>query len=218
MRNLSSLTLLCLSLLVCTSALAQSSAKLLYGDPAPSTDAGVIHILDAVYGQDERLCNAQNAVASSCDNQQSCLVNADDQLCGDPYRNVRKDFFVAWDCGDGRRTLTVSEGEQAHIYCLEANGHQEEYEPSPQPPRNWQRGRIYLEQVLYGIENSACDATERFVQSCNEKSSCNVTVTNNLCGDPARGQRKAADISYWCNGELQQLQVREKGMATLNCR
>jgi hypothetical protein len=218
MNNFKGPTLVCLLLLYCSGTMAQSSSKLLYGDRPPQAETGPIQILDAVYGQDQRLCNAHEVVARSCDQQQSCRIDADDQLCGDPYRNVRKDFFVAWDCGDGRRTLTVSEGEKAHIYCLQDNGHHEDNELSPQPPRNWQRGRIYVAQVLYGIETSSCDATNRFVQSCNEKANCNLTINNKLCGDPAQGQRKAAAITYWCNGETQQLQVRENGTATLNCR
>ena len=218
MKILKTTSALCLALLFCTCALAQSSSKLFYPDQSSQTDDAHIHILDAVYGQDERLCNARDKVARSCDDHQSCRINANDRLCGNPYRNVRKDFFVAYDCGDGRRTLTVSEGEQAYIYCAFEGDHDDDYGQSPQPPRNWQRSRIYVAQALYGIESSSCDATDRFVQSCNEQANCYVKVNNNLCGDPARGQRKSAEITCWCDGQLQALQVRENGTAALNCR
>ena len=218
MKRLIATTTCCMALVYCTGTMAQSDAKLLYGDRSPRTNEGQIHILDAVYGQDERLCNARDKVANRCNDRQACRIDADNHLCGNPYGNVRKDFFVAYDCGDGRRTLTVSEGEQANIYCLQEDRHEDGYGQPSQPPRNWRRSRIYMARALYGVDSSSCEATQHFAESCNEQNSCRVKIDNSLCGDPARGRQKAAEITYWCNGELQQLQVREKGTATLNCR
>ena len=82
-----------------------------------SNSSSPIQILDAVYGQDERTCDARDELIRACDRREACEVVAGSDLCGDPYRGVAKELFVAYTCGDGRRTLTVAEGDPARIYC-----------------------------------------------------------------------------------------------------
>jgi len=81
-----------------------------------------IRVLDAIYGQDQRICSVYEDVARQCDGQEYCEIRANNQLCGnrDPYRNVAKQLFVGFDCGDGRRSVTVDQERTATIYCWNA--------------------------------------------------------------------------------------------------
>ncbi|MEM6576608.1 MAG: hypothetical protein AAF736_20205 [Pseudomonadota bacterium] len=205
-----------------TQAVAQDNSKLLR-----RSDSGErIRILDAVYGQDERICRALDAVSRSCDRRESCEVTADDRLCGNPYANVRKELFVGYDCGDGRRSITVYEGEVARIYCRTASVAEvvEVVEdPVPvdllqEPPPNAQRGALYIAVAEYGARDRICDAAPTLAYSCDGVERCDVPVDNDLCGDPARGTPKSLYLAYWCDGELSERDYREGQTVSLRCR
>jgi len=206
------------ALMLCFTALAQDSSKLLR-----RSDAGErIRILDAVYGQDERICRAEDAVARSCDRRDYCEVTADDRLCGNPYNNVSKELFVGYDCGDGRRSITVNEGEVARIYCHTgssgASVNQPIVEDRQQPPANWRRGSLYIAFADYGSGDRVCDAKPTLAYSCDEQARCAMQVNNDLCGDPARGTPKSLRVGYWCDGEMQELSGDEGATVSLTCR
>jgi hypothetical protein len=213
-------TLVIVGLLLVNVGYAQDGSKLLLHRPQVDHRGQQIKILDAIYGQDERTCNAYRAVADVCEGQHACVVDADDNLCGNPYHNVRKDLFIAYQCGDGRRTLTVSQGNPAHVYCADSQGSAQApgYGGDPRPPQGWRQNLIIVQQAAYGIPGAACDATARFANECDDRQSCSMRVDNGLCGDPARGERKSAEVAYWCNGRLERVSGREQQVISLNCR
>ncbi|MFK7956103.1 MAG: hypothetical protein AB8B96_08410 [Lysobacterales bacterium] len=204
-------------LMMCAGVAAQNDNKLLR-----RSDSGErIRILDAVYGQDERICRAQDAVSRSCDRRDYCEVTADDRLCGNPYANVSKELFVGYDCGDGRRSITVGEGEIARIYCR-SNRSEPAAEPvvdnRRRPPQDWRRGSVYVAFADYGSRDRTCDAQPTLAYSCDEQARCSVPVNNDLCGDPARGTPKALVVGYWCDGDLSEVRAGEGESVDLTCR
>lgn len=191
--------------------------KLLLGG---ARDRQEIRILDALYGQDQQVCRAYDVVARACDGRDYCEVEADSNLCGDPYANVRKQLFIGYDCGDGRRSISVDEGQIARVYCLSpgsGGGRTTQGESGSGLPSGWRRGAIYIEGVEYGVQGRSCDAIQPFVFACNGQPQCRLKVDNKLCGDPARGLAKAATVRYWCNERLHEETVREGQTARLDC-
>ncbi len=179
-----------------------------------------IRILDALYGQDQQVCRAYDAVAQLCDGRDYCEIEADSRLCGDPYANVRKQLFIGYDCGDGRRSISVDEGEVARVYCIGAGGDRGDVyrgQPGAGPPQGWQRGALYVDSVRYGADGRYCDATQPFVFACNGQPRCSIRIDNRLCGDPIKGMAKAAVIRHWCNGQLREGTVKERKTAQLSC-
>ncbi|MDJ0656422.1 MAG: hypothetical protein QNJ40_19840 [Xanthomonadales bacterium] len=181
---------------------AQSRQKLFIN---PNQDNQQIRILDAVYGQDQRICRALDEVTRACDGKDYCEVIASNDLCGNPYSNVAKQLFVGYDCGDGRRSVTVDEGQVARVYCRGGDGRQAGPAPvdaRPVAPDGWRRNLLYIQGAEYGSSERVCDATPSFNYACQEQYECTVRIDNNLCGDPARGTRKSVEVRYWCNGRL----------------
>ncbi len=206
-----------LGLLLINGAAAQDDNKLLR-----RSDSGErIRILDAVYGQDERICRAEDAVGRSCNRREYCEITADDRLCGNPYANVNKELFVGYDCGDGRRSITVNQGEVARIYCRASRSDvvdQPVVEAGPQPPANWRRGSLYIAYADYGAGDRVCDAGPTLAYSCDEQARCTSPINNDLCGDPARGTPKSLTVGYWCDGELLEASGGENSTLSLSCR
>lgn len=196
-------------LLVQAQAFAQDNRSLILPRQAPAADAGAdrITILDSLYGQDERHCRALEKLASRCNGHHSCLIESGDDLCGDPYRNVGKQLFVAYRCGDesARRTLTLAEGDSASIYCRQA----------PVPAAS-QQGLI-IREAVYGRGARHCDAQARLSSECDGQSRCSVRVDNSLCGDPAKGDQKDIRIRYDCLGKEKTMTVSERSTAVLTC-
>ena len=208
---------------VCGGAAAQDRSKFLITRDS-SADQGEIRILDALYGQDDRICRAQDAVARQCDGRSRCEILADDQLCGNPYANVAKQLFVGYSCGNDRRSVTVDEGQVAYVYCLDqgqpvsdAGGGESARDNTARPPADWRRSRVYVSRAVYGAGNRVCDATSALGYECDGQRSCRFEAGNNLCGDPARGIRKESLVEYWCNGTLEEARFEEGEDAELNC-
>lgn len=201
-------------------ASAQDRQKLLI-DRQSAAD-GDIRILDALYGQDDRLCRAESEVGRQCNGQASCEIRADDSLCGNPYANVAKQLFIGYSCGSDRRSVTVDEGQVARVYCLAESEPVSDESPvasaADAPPANWRRGRVYVAQARYGASDRTCDATSAFSYECDNQRECQVEVGNNLCGDPARGTPKQVLVEYWCNGSLERQAHAENEVASLSCR
>lgn len=198
------------------------------------TPRQTIRVLDAIYGQDQRICSVYDDIARQCDGREYCEITVDNALCRnqDPYRNVAKQLFVGWDCGDGRRSLTVDQQRTARIYCWNGaeQGRQpidtvwrrsgepvEAPAPLPPPSNDYTPDQITVTVVRYGAFQSYCDATEAFARDCNSRSSCSVRVDNDLCGDPREGAKKRAYITYQCNGEDVQKTAAERATANLSC-
>jgi len=74
--------------------------------------------------------------------------------------------------------------------------------PQPLPPPAPRLGPIRVTGAYYGTSSKNCDATRWLSHRANGKRSYSIEVTNDICGDPARGQRKELNATYRC-GEIQ---------------
>lgn len=77
---------------------------------------------------------------------------------------------------------------------------------------------IRIEEAEYGARGAICDARP-MVQNQVEQNGGNVLASNQLCGDPARGQGKHLRIVYRC-GDSEPIRViaSENEMLRLSCR
>ncbi len=182
-----------------------------------------ISIQDAYYGADTQVCDARREVARYCNGRETCDLRVNNELCGDPARGERKALFVAYSCDGRTQEIALSpEKENITLYCRASPTNRDHYDQPRQgrrgvPPARAQRNALYIDFVDYGIENRVCDATREFSDRCDGRGYCQVRVDNNLCGDPAKGKKKTAFISYWCNGRSYEESVREKDTASLYC-
>jgi hypothetical protein len=71
----------------------------------------------------------------------------------------------------------------------------------PPPPPKPILGPIRVSGAFYGNGRKNCDATRYMARHANGKRSYSIEVTNQICGDPARGDRKQLEVTYWC-GEV----------------
>ncbi len=79
---------------------------------------GAIHIRNAAYQSDDgRRCDARGAVRQECEGEDSCSVEANNNLCGDPARSHRKVLSVEYDCGGRSRTVHASEKRSLDLSC-----------------------------------------------------------------------------------------------------
>ncbi len=81
-------------------------------------------------------------------------------------------------------------------------------------------GRIRIDQADYGVRGQSCDATEAVQRMLGRTRSGTISASNQLCGDPARGQQKFLRVVYRCgrDGTAERVDVREGRSATINCR
>ena len=76
---------------------------------------------------------------------------------------------------------------------------QQRVEPPPAlPPLPVATGPIRVTGAFYGTSSNNCDATRYVASRANGKRTHSFEVTNNICGDPARGDRKSLDVTYRC--------------------
>ena len=100
--------------------------------------------------------------------------------------------------------------DQGYRDAIEAQSHQEQQSG---------RGRIYIEDVRYGVRGASCDAREQVQHAIGWRRHVSIAVNNNLCGDPAPGVPKRLRVTYRCsNGEVFEVRGPERGVATLYCR
>ena len=69
------------------------------------------------------------------------------------------------------------------------------------PPASPRTGPIHVIRATYGTESRSCDATRWTASRANGRRSHSFEVTNAICGDPARGDRKSLEVAYRC-GEI----------------
>lgn len=81
------------------------------------------------------------------------------------------------------------------------------------------RGRIHIEEALYGVRDASCDARDSVQRAVGGRRNASVTANNELCGDPLPGRAKRLRITYRCgNGEELSVRAPEGAAVTLNCR
>ena len=87
--------------------------------------------------------------------------------------------------------------------------------PPPPPPRP--TGPITVSSAYYGTASKSCDATRWVAKRVNGRRSASFEVTNEMCGDPARGDRKQLEITYVCGSIAKTASAYEHRTAYLDC-
>ena len=202
-----------------------AALMLLAGDTAMAR--GGMEVIDAWYGTSGRSCDARGVVRATCEGRDYCEVRADNNLCGDPAGGDRKDLFISYSCGDGLRTITVREREIARAYCRSDRGAPVVEVPSLPgrrcrnradcAPLGQHRDQVFIAEATYGIDGRYCDATEALQRSCDGHGRCQVKAGNQLCGDPAKGDRKQLEVDYVCNGSYDSESAWEDRLLVLSC-
>ena len=88
--------------------------------------------------------------------------------------------------------------ERGYAEGLAEGEHRVAAPPPPPPPRT---GPIHVIRATYGSESRSCDATRWVASRANGRRAHSFEVTNAICGDPARGDRKTLEVAYRC-GEI----------------
>jgi hypothetical protein len=86
--------------------------------------------------------------------------------------------------------------------------------PAPPPPV---LGPIKVTSAFYGSGKKNCDATRYVARKANGNRTHSFKVTNDMCGDPDRGQRKTLEVTYWCGQVSRTASAREHQDIYLNC-
>lgn len=87
---------------------------------------------------------------------------------------------------------------------------------APQPPPIV-LGPIRVTGAFYGTSSKNCDATRYVASRANGKRSYSFEVSNNICGDPARGDRKELSVTYYCGGLSKSASANEHRTIYLDC-
>jgi hypothetical protein len=86
--------------------------------------------------------------------------------------------------------------------------------PAPPPPRI---GPIHVTGATYGTSSRSCDATRWVASRANGRRSHSFEVTNDICGDPSRGDRKELEVAYRCGEIARTASAPEHRTLTLDC-
>lgn len=78
---------------------------------------------------------------------------------------------------------------------------------------------IAVVSATYGPEggNERCDATHYIRKAAAGRRNATVPIENTMCGDPAPGKRKSAEISYLCGNVAKTTTAYEHRSAYLSC-
>ena len=173
---------------------------LLMGSGSAVAQDGQITVTAATYGNGSKTCDAKTEVDSLCAGDSYCAIEAGNQLCGDPDYGTLKKLTVTYRCATNGEVRTAQGPENTHVTldCAAPTG-------------------LKVQAVAYGIDSGWCDATQAVGYICDHRTTCDVTASNNLCGDPNRGLGKAAKIIYRCNAQLHFATVEESESISLSC-
>lgn len=86
--------------------------------------------------------------------------------------------------------------------------------PVVAPPRI---GPIRVTGAAYGTSSRSCDATRFVAGRANGKMSFSFEVTNGMCGDPARGDRKELQVTYRCGDIVKTSSANEHRTIYMSC-
>jgi hypothetical protein len=88
---------------------------------------------------------------------------------------------------------------------------------APPPPPALHIGPIRISGAYYGTSSKNCDATRWLGHRANGKRSYSIEVTNDICGDPARGARKSLEVTYRCGDIEKTASANEHRTVYLDC-
>ncbi|MES2535897.1 MAG: hypothetical protein V4632_08500 [Pseudomonadota bacterium] len=105
-------------------------------------------------------------------------------------------------------------------YAAQQQGSRYEQDKKYQRGGQGQRGgRLVILEAFYGLQGATCDAREAMQRNAESQRQLNVTVNNQLCGDPAVGRTKQFFVTYQCGNNRAQRQVKNEGdTLSLSCR
>jgi hypothetical protein len=84
----------------------------------------------------------------------------------------------------------------------------------PPPPR---LGPIRVTRALYGSTSRSCDATRHVGHQANGRINATVKVSNDMCGDPAKGERKQLEVTFTCGAITKTASAYEHRDVYLDC-
>ena len=87
--------------------------------------------------------------------------------------------------------------------------------PPPPPPRA--TGPITISSAVYGTSSKSCDASRQVARRVNGRLTASFEVTNVLCGDPAKGDRKQLEVTYICGSIAKTASAHEHRTLYLDC-
>ena len=87
--------------------------------------------------------------------------------------------------------------------------------PPPPPPRS--TGPISITRAVYGSGSRICEATRWARSRANGRQSAQLDASNDICGDPAPGDRKSLEVNYVCGSVPKQASANEHRTAYLDC-
>jgi hypothetical protein len=182
-------------------------ASLLMSGGAPVAVAGdepIARVTFARYVADNgKFCDFASKI--SCSGQACAAVNVSNGLCGDPALGAPKKAYVGYTCSwtatpntfpgsqfllrPVKKFVSAGEGGQLSIQC------------AGEAPVAFHKPVISSITARYfdprGTQRS-CDFAKFATGLCEGAASCSMPVDNSLCGDPAQGGRKTAEITYRC--------------------
>ena len=85
----------------------------------------------------------------------------------------------------------------------------------PPPPRS--TGPISITRAVYGFGSRICEATRWVRSRANGRQTAQLEVSNDICGDPAPGDRKSLEVSYVCGSVPKQASANEHRTVYLDC-
>jgi hypothetical protein len=85
----------------------------------------------------------------------------------------------------------------------------------PPPPRS--TGPISITRAVYGTGSRICDATRWTRSRANGRQTASLDISNNICGDPAPGDRKTLEVTYVCGSVPKTASAREHQTIWLDC-
>ena len=89
--------------------------------------------------------------------------------------------------------------------------------PPPPPPPPRATGPITISSAHYGTSSKSCDATRQLARRFNGRLTANMQVTNDICGDPAKGDRKQLEVTYICGSIAKTASAYEHRTIYLDC-
>ena len=85
------------------------------------------------------------------------------------------------------------------------------------PPPPVPTGPITISTAYYGTSSKSCDATRWVARKTNGRRTASFEVTNDMCGDPAKGDRKQLEITYVCGSIAKTASAYEHRTVYLDC-
>ena len=89
--------------------------------------------------------------------------------------------------------------------------------PPPPPAPAVALGPIRITGAFYGTSSRNCNATRWLARRADGHRTYSVKVTNDICGDPAHGDRKSLEVTYLCGTVARTASSREHQTIYLSC-